>query len=91
MAQTESTPVDRHTCTTTGKALPFGRKAPIGQCPRCDALRNGAEAKTGWGNRSAAVQAHNDRIDALRRAAHFAPGGPHATGQCGPVCTAFDW
>lgn len=23
--------------------------------------------------------------------AHFARGGPHDRGECGPVCTAFDW
>ena len=23
--------------------------------------------------------------------AHFARGGPHDKGECGPVCTAFDW
>jgi len=22
---------------------------------------------------------------------HFAKGGPHDRGECGPVCTAFDW
>ena len=24
-------------------------------------------------------------------AAHFAPGGRHQRGKCGPVCTAFDY
>ena len=28
----------------------------------------------------------NSEIDA-----HFARGGPHDRGECGPVCTAFDW
>ena len=23
--------------------------------------------------------------------AHFARGGPHDRGECGPVCTKFDW
>ncbi|WP_329616443.1 hypothetical protein OG244_28355 [Streptomyces brevispora] len=23
--------------------------------------------------------------------AHFAPGSPHACGECGPVCTFGDW
>lgn len=23
--------------------------------------------------------------------AHFAPGSPHARGECGPVCTFGDW
>lgn len=23
--------------------------------------------------------------------AHFAPGGPHSRGECGPCCTAFDY
>lgn len=34
----------KHICNTDrpGLALPFGRKAPEGQCPRCDELRSGA-------------------------------------------------
>ena len=80
---------DLHTCTPTGKALPFGRKAPVGQCARCDALRDGAEPKS-WGGQSATLRAHNARMDSAARRAHFAPGGPHAQGACGPVCTAFD-
>ena len=81
---------DLHTCTPTGKALPFGRKAPVGQCARCDALRDGAPAKS-WGGQSAALRAHNAQMDDAARKAHFAPGGPHAWGACGLMCTAFDW
>lgn len=129
-----------HTCTTSGRPLPFGRLAPIGrcqrcdarrpaaapqavsapesapesapqteaahnhprrpfgayeaagECQRCDALREGrATAKTGWGGRSATLDAHNARVTEGARRAHFAPGGPHAMGQCGSVCTFGDW
>lgn len=86
---TQAASTDRHTCTTTGKALPFGRRAPVGQCARCDALRNGAEPKS-WGNGNAALNAQNARMRTLDIQAHFAPGGRHARGLCGPVCTAFD-
>ena len=56
-------------------------------CPRCQELMAGSKPREGWQARYYAQQAA-DR-DAVR--AHFAPGGPHATGKCGPVCTAFDW
>jgi hypothetical protein len=36
----------KHTCTPHGGALPFGRKAPEGQCPRCDELHQGASARS---------------------------------------------
>lgn len=57
------------------------------ECPRCQELAAGAAPREGWGSRAL-------RQDEQRRrhmAAHFAPGGPHARGECGPVCTAFDY
>lgn len=83
--------ITRHTCTPDGKALPYGRKAPIGTCLRCDQLRAGAQAREAH----PAIQAANRRRDdeAQTTAAmkeHFAPNGPHARGECGPVCTKFD-
>jgi len=87
-------PFIRHTCNprSPGKPLPFGRKADPGQCARCDQLRAGAEPRQAHpAIRAAAArrQADADRTAAIRD--HFRPGGPHATGACGPVCTAFDW
>lgn len=91
MDATTDQPVTRHTCTRTGKALPFGRKAPVGQCPRCDQLRNGAAPRTlSWvedQNRKLAY----DRADQAAHRAHFAVNGPHQTGLCGSVCTFGDW
>lgn len=88
---TTATGDTKHTCTDDGSALPFGRKAPEGECARCDELRNGASARTpAWVERKqSAAQQDADRKRAIDR--HFAPGGPHARGVCGPVCTAFDW
>jgi hypothetical protein len=75
-----------------GRALPFGRKMPAGQCPRCDQLLAGATPREAH----PALQAvkKRERDDEQTRAAmaeHFAPHGPHARGDCGPVCTRFDW
>ncbi|RBM05656.1 hypothetical protein [Streptomyces sp. PT12] len=64
----------------------FGKK--VDGCPRCDELKAGAEpVRQEWRGQAA-------RDEEMRRRsheAHFAPGGPHATGQCGPVCTFGDW
>lgn len=71
----------------THAPLPFGRRMPYGTCPRCDQLHDGAPPRTTRpGDRA---RGEEDRRRAM--AAHFAPGGPHARGECGPVCTAFDW
>jgi hypothetical protein len=64
--------------------LPFGQRRPRGECPRCDELHSGAKPRTSHRQR-------NEDIDRLAREAHFAPGGPHARGTCGPVCTFGDW
>ncbi len=81
----------RHTCTETGQALPFGRKAPGGECPRCDELRAGAAPRAAH----PAIQAGIDRrareaqqLGWLRE--HFA-SDKHRSGGCGPVCTYGDW
>lgn len=81
----------KHTCTSHGGALPFGRKAPEGQCPRCDELRNGASPRTHAGFEALSRRQRHEQEDAAALRAHFAPGGPHRAGKCGPVCTAFDW
>ena len=74
-----------------GRALPFGRTLPEGECPRCDELRSGAPARRpDWVDRLGARARADAERDAARRA-HFAPGGPHALGTCGPVCTFGDW
>ena len=69
----------KHTCN----GPVFGRKTP--GCPRCDELLAGAKP-VNWACRT--VPQYDERAAI---AAHFAPGGPHATGKCGPVCTAFDY
>lgn len=74
-----------------GRALPFGRLLPSGECPRCDELRAGAPARTPAWTERLGDRARREARDAEDRRQHFAPGGPHATGQCSPVCTAFDW
>lgn len=65
--------------------MAFGRKDT--SCPRCRELLNGAKPRTSW------HQDHFTRKEQRSRAvkAHFAPGGPHERGDCGLVCTAFDW
>lgn len=82
-----------HTCNPAnpGKPLPFGKRDPLGQCPRCAELDAGAEPRTlGW----VESKRRQDEADAQTSAgikAHFAPGGPHDQRECGPVCTAYDW
>jgi len=60
-------------------------------CPRCQELIAGSKPRGGW-QKQYFARKHSEEI---RRTAaihdHFAPGGPHALGHCGPVCTAFDW
>jgi hypothetical protein len=69
--------------------MAFGRKDM--QCPRCVELASGAPSRAGWQRDHFAVKARNAEMDRAAIAAHFASGGPHATGKCGPVCTAFDY
>jgi hypothetical protein len=62
----------------------FGRREA--GCPRCAELDAGAAPVKGWGT------AKREREVMFSRALddHFAPGGPHARGECGPVCTFGD-
>lgn len=72
----------KHTCG--GPA--FGRMTP--GCPRCDELLAGAAPVTqSWRDRAK----RDEEIRKASHAAHFAPGGPHQRGTCGPVCTFGDW
>lgn len=77
----------KHTCNpdAPGRPLPFGKRAPVGDCPRCDQLRNGAEPRRGWGPSRAQV----DEQRAAEIRAHFA-SDKHRT-ECQPVCTFGDW
>ncbi len=69
-------------------AMAFGRLSALGCCPRCDELRNGAEARPGWND--AKIHADEQRAEAIRK--HFAPGGEgHRKLQAGEVDTAFEW
>lgn len=82
-----------HTCNG-GRGPFFGRKMP--GCPRCDELLAGAPARQLPQWRQDLIEAAQSRRDEdARRAqeikAHFAPGGPHARKECGPVCTFGDW
>lgn len=64
----------------------FGRLDP--DCPRCQELAAGAvRREQPW--RGLRARQEQSRARALE--AHFAPGGPHARGDCGPVCTCGDW
>jgi hypothetical protein len=87
-------PFVRHTCNPDrpGQPLPWGRKAPEGECARCDQLRAGATPREAPpAIRKAAERKRADAAQVVAIQEHFRPGGPHSTGACGPVCTAFDW
>ena len=66
----------KHTC---GGPV-FGRKAPLGECRRCDELRFGmppvkwADKRACQAVTLAAIRAHDCKAS-----------------RCGPVCTAFEW
>jgi hypothetical protein len=66
----------------------FGRR--VDGCPRCAELAAGAEPVRwrGWTRERELTGGYptSREIDA-----HFAPGGPHTRGDCGPVCTFGDW
>jgi len=83
----------KHTCNSDrpGMPLPFGRKADLGQCPRCDELRQGAAPRSpGWVG-ELGQRARDDQQRSAEIRAHFAPDGPHDPKTCGPVCTFADW
>jgi hypothetical protein len=80
----------RHTCTPDGKALPFGRKAPEGECPRCDELRNGAAPREAHpAIRAGIAKRANEARQLAELQKHFA-SEKHRTGGCG-VCTFGQW
>lgn len=56
-------------------------------CPRCRELAAGSLPRPGWG--SGREKREKERTREIE--VHFAPGGPHDRGDCGPICTAFDW
>lgn len=78
-----------HTCNgdvITG--LPFGRKAPEGECRRCDELRNGAAPREAWDAQKKQNEAR--RTEYMRK--WFAPGGRHdQIVAAGEIDTAFEW
>jgi hypothetical protein len=68
--------------------MSFGRKDA--SCPRCQELLAGAPARKGWQTEHFAAKSAREEQQKAAIRAHFAPNGPHAKGECGPVCTAFD-
>lgn len=80
----QAPPTTAHTC---GGPV-FGRLTP--GCARCDELANGAEPVR-W---TSSWQREHEKRHAVQFErsidAHFAEGGPHARGDCGPVCTFGD-
>jgi len=78
----------RHACNPDqpGRPLPFGKRAPQGECPRCDELAAGAAPRVGWGQ----SRAQQDAMRAAEIRAHFA-SDKHRAGGCGLVCTFGDW
>lgn len=52
-------------------------------CARCIELRNGAQARAGWGD----AKREQERKTLAAITAHFTN---HETKGCGPVCTAFE-
>ena len=68
----------------------FGRKSPSGECARCDELRAGAPSRAGWQKPYCTSKARDEARVLAGIEAHFAPSGPHARGECGPVCTFGD-
>lgn len=81
-------PEDRvlHTCNGPGgRPMAFGRRAPEGECARCDELRAGAEPRPGW------YDAHSLRPQQATTAEIEQHGKTCAACRTGAVCTAFDW
>jgi hypothetical protein len=74
-----------------GQALPFGRKKPEGECPRCDELRNGAAPREPHPRIAAGIRLReNDERRAAEIRDHFA-SEKHRSGGCGICCTFGDW
>lgn len=80
-----------HTCNgDVISGLPFGKKAPEGECRRCDELRAGAAVRT---PRFVERKKEEERtIEAIRK--HYAPGGRGYELEkqgLGYTDTAFQW
>lgn len=74
-----------------GKAMPWGRKKPPGECPRCDELRAGAKPREAHPAIKASIRRRElDEQSSLAIREHFA-SDKHRSGGCGPVCTYGDW
>lgn len=83
-----------HTCNprNPGKPIPFGRKAPEGQCASCDQLRAGRPPREAH----PAIQAANRRRDLDEQSRHEWEdhiARKHHNGRCsdGVVCTFGQW
>lgn len=90
----DQAPITVHTCNRRrpGKPLPYGRKAPAGECARCDEMHAGAPPRPApeWIEKYRRLRDMGDaRAEDIRQ--HFAPNGAHERGDCAPVCTAFDY
>lgn len=80
----EPSTTTKHTC-----GGPVFGKLTAG-CPRCDELLNGAEPVR-WSSNWERSHARRHAVEFERDiTAHFAEGGAHSTGSCGPVCTFGD-
>lgn len=62
----------------------FGRH--VDDCLRCQELKEGAKPVRWNTRRDTGGYPTGPEISQ-----HFAPGGPHASGSCGPVCTFGDY
>jgi hypothetical protein len=84
----------KHTCNG-GRGPAYGRLAPPGVCTRCDELRAGDKARPApaYAQEGARRTARNfgGYPTTPEISDHFRPGGPHALGECGPVCTFGDY
>ena len=69
--------------------MAFGHKDLT--CPRCRELLAGSAPRDGWQKSYYAYKALDTAMTQRAMDEHFALGGPHELGKCGPVCTAFDW
>jgi hypothetical protein len=63
---------------------PFGRKLPLGECPRCDELHTGAAPRARFGGRLTVEQQDERRAQEIRE--HDCKAS-----NCSIVCTFGDW
>lgn len=91
MSRANSGPDQPHIKHGADCSMSFGRPSPAGDCARCDELRSGAAPRAGWQGAYYERKQREERQWSESLAQHFAPGGPHDSGKCGPVCTFGDW